>query len=222
MYLKILIHKFIKTLVTLSMLFGLTVSSWATDFSSTEMLAMQGDLKAQNQLGKMYVTGEGVSEDYSKAFEWFYSSAHQGYSGAQYNLGQMYLDGIGVTQNEVEAFRWFMKSAVQADDEAQFTVGALYRDGRGVSQDYSEAMKWFQKAAKQQNAYAQSEIGNLYLKGYGVDMDYTTAIKWFDKACKNGSDSGCIGYQVVGDPNYTKVLESWDNLVKELRGLDQP
>lgn len=48
---------------------------------------------AQGQLGYMYIVGEGVSQDYKKAFEWFSKSAEQGNVYAQFYLGNMYYDG---------------------------------------------------------------------------------------------------------------------------------
>ena len=55
--------------------------------------AEQGDVIAQYNLGVMYATGEGVSQDDKEAVKWLRLAAEQGYSIAQYNLGVMYAEG---------------------------------------------------------------------------------------------------------------------------------
>ena len=56
----------------------LSVSAMAADFNDTLKLANNGDAKAQSDLGWMYETGNGVSQDYIKAVEWYLKAARQG------------------------------------------------------------------------------------------------------------------------------------------------
>ena len=44
----------------------------------------------------MYEKGQGVTQDYNKAFEMYELAAKQGLASAQYNLGRMYYYGKGV------------------------------------------------------------------------------------------------------------------------------
>ena len=69
--------------------------------------AQQNHAYAQHGLGVMYLYGEGVEKDESKALEWFRKAAEQGLSGSQMTLGMMYENGQGVDKNEVEARRWY-------------------------------------------------------------------------------------------------------------------
>jgi len=48
--------------------------------------AEQGHVDAQNNLGAMYFTGDGVTRDEKKAIEWFEKAAAQGNEDAQANL----------------------------------------------------------------------------------------------------------------------------------------
>ena len=82
--------------------------------------ATQGKITAQNNLAGMYYLGEGVVQDYAKAFEWYSKSAVQGNAEAQFNLGKMYDKGRGVTQDYVKAFEWYDKSAAQGNAFAQY------------------------------------------------------------------------------------------------------
>ncbi|GHT72265.1 hypothetical protein AGMMS49950_10680 [Endomicrobiia bacterium] len=50
------------------------------------MKAQQGDDEAQFKLGVIYLKGDGVKQDYKKAFKWYKKSAEQGNARAQNNL----------------------------------------------------------------------------------------------------------------------------------------
>ena len=61
-----------------------------SDFEKTKRAAEQGDAKAQNHLGYLYATGEGVQQGAVKAVRWFRMAAEQGYTTAKFNLGFAY------------------------------------------------------------------------------------------------------------------------------------
>ncbi len=72
--------------------------------------AEQGDEVAQYNLGVMYYLGDGIKQDYEKAFYWFQKAAEQNYAPAQYNLSVMYKNGEGIKQDYEKAFYWYKKS----------------------------------------------------------------------------------------------------------------
>ena len=110
-------------------------------------LAEQGDGEAQYRLGDMYLSGEGVPQDYVEAVRWFRLAAEQGYAEAQDKLGAMYMDGQGVPQDYAEAARWYLLAAEQGETSAQFALGFVYGRGRGLTQDYVQAHMWLNLAA---------------------------------------------------------------------------
>ena len=59
----------------------------------------------------MYYHGEGIDQDYEKAFYWYSKSASQGEAIAQYEVGQMYEDGVYVGKNYSKAFNYYLKSS---------------------------------------------------------------------------------------------------------------
>ena len=61
-------------------------------------------------LGILYFNGQGVEQDYPKAFNLFRKSAERGYAAAQLNLGYMYFSGQGVMQDKSLAKEWFGKA----------------------------------------------------------------------------------------------------------------
>jgi len=148
--------------------------------------AEQGHADAQNNLGVMYATGKGVTQNNIEAVKWFRKAAQQGHADAQNNLGWMYAAGKGVTQNDIEAAKWFRKAAQQGHVQAQNNLGVMYATGKGVTQDYVEAAKWYRKAAQQGYAQAQYNLGVRYDNGEGVTQDDVEAAKWFRKAAEQG------------------------------------
>ena len=81
-------------------------------------LAEQGDAVAQDNLGLMYVNGQGVPRDYVEAARWFRRAAIQGYAWAQNNLGLMYGLGDGVPQDYVMAHMWSNLARARGYEEA--------------------------------------------------------------------------------------------------------
>lgn len=72
-------------------------------------LAEQGDALAQNNLGLMYMRGNGLwLLDYPEALKWYTKSAEQGCSPGMAGLGDMYNWGWGVSQDYVEAYKWYI------------------------------------------------------------------------------------------------------------------
>lgn len=144
-----------------------------------QLLADQGDPRAQNSLGRMYLKGQGTGRDYKAAMKWFRRAAALGVADAQFNLGEIYLREFGVDQDLVEAARWYTRAAEQGHIGAQFTLAVLYMIGRGVSRNQQKAAYWFERAATQGYADAQVELGGIYNAGRGVPRDPVAAYKWF-------------------------------------------
>lgn len=87
-----------------------------------QKLAQKGDMHSQYTLGIGYVTGHGITKNYTKAFEWLSKAAVQGHTPAQYNLGVMYANGDGVTQSNAKAIQWFKKASAQGHAETKVVL----------------------------------------------------------------------------------------------------
>ena len=77
---------------------------------------------AQYSLGKMYLLGNGVPKDVSRAIQLLMSSENQGNQYAQYVLGKLCLQGKEVEKNPEAAEYWLTRSAVQGNAPAQFLL----------------------------------------------------------------------------------------------------
>lgn len=95
------------------------------------LLADEGMVGAQVNLGVMYDSGSGVSKDPAAAVKWYRAAAVQGDRGAQYNLGLMYAAGRGVPQDMNQAAVWQLRAAEQGFADAQYTLGRMYAADTG-------------------------------------------------------------------------------------------
>lgn len=100
-------------------LYGLTNERYSPEIDynipaedHTQKLALNGDPKAQYEIGLIYYEGEKhynnekIKQDYIKALEWFEKVANQGSIYTQHNLGVMYEEN----QDYLKAKEWYEKS----------------------------------------------------------------------------------------------------------------
>ena len=81
-----------------------------------------GNQTAQYRLGKLYLQGEMVPQNISKAIEYLAAAAEQGNQYAQYALGKLYLAGNEVMQDKEHAAYWLTQSATLGNRYAQFLL----------------------------------------------------------------------------------------------------
>lgn len=123
--------------------------------------ASKNYLEAQMLIGVDYLNGNGISQDYAKALEWFEKSASENYAPAQNSIGYMYKNGHCVDQDYFKAFEWFQKAANQNYHTGQVNLALMYKDGLGTAKDQIKALEWLQKAADQGNDVAKYNIDLL-------------------------------------------------------------
>jgi hypothetical protein len=102
--------------------------------------AAQGLRDAQNNVGTMYLNGEGTTQDFAQAFYWYQKAAAQGDVAAQFNLGLMYHHGLGTAQDDNQALYWYRKAAAQGDADAQNNLAVL--EGNGGQEAVPKQSKW--------------------------------------------------------------------------------
>jgi TPR repeat protein len=199
--------------------------------------AEQGNVVDQNILGRMYLEGKGVAQNYEQALYWFRKAADRGYVNSQHNLGIMYQKGLGVAQNNAQSIEWYRKSAEQGFVPSQIILGSIYQNGLGAPDptsyfvttsdylaripiDYSKAAKWYRMAAEQGNAEGQNELAFMYANGQGFPKDYSKAAEWYRKSAEQGNAEGQanLGFMYAngqGIPqDYSKAAE-WNHKAAE-------
>jgi uncharacterized protein len=104
--------------------------------------AENGDPVAQTELGFLYATGEGLTQDFTESLRWFLLAANQGNAGAQFSLAELHSEGLSGEKNYEEAVRWYQETAKQGHAEAQYRLGEMYEVGFGVAQNHEMAFMW--------------------------------------------------------------------------------
>ncbi len=104
--------------------------------------AMKGDVKAEYNLGLLYM-GEYLGKpDMDKAAEWFESAADKGFAFAQSMMGSIYLE----RKDMAKAEEYFRYAAEQGEPTAMYNLGGLGLSGQ-IKMSDQEAMEFLTKAA---------------------------------------------------------------------------
>ena len=89
-------------------------------FQALQQSAIEGDAKAQYELGNCYYYGIFIEKDYGKASYWYLKAAKQDDVKAQITLAECY-DWRGVfARDDNLAIYWYTKAAEQNNIEAQY------------------------------------------------------------------------------------------------------
>lgn len=80
--------------------------------------ARLGETQAQFILGLMYFTGEGTTQNYSKAFEWLNKAHQKGHLESKNYLAAMYIHGQGVAENKPLGMKLLNEAAQAGDPDA--------------------------------------------------------------------------------------------------------
>lgn len=152
-----------------------------------EQAARAGNAEAQFHLATLYYYGRRVSQDYTKAAEWYAKAAAQGDSLAETMLDTMRREGKtvkvngkspasvhgnNIPQNLAELY----KSAACGDAAAQYELGNMYYVGHEVSQDYTKAAEWLGKAAEQGDMRAARLADFIYSARLEDAREYRLAV----------------------------------------------
>lgn len=97
--------------------------------------AEKGDANAQYEVGMRHIEGEGVPQDYKKAFELLSKAAEQKHAKAENALGMMYSEGLGIPRDYKKAIEWYTRAAQQGNTAAQYNLGGMYHKEQGIPKD---------------------------------------------------------------------------------------
>jgi len=131
----------------------------AKEVKRLQKAADKGNVKAQSALGRMYVQGQGVPQDYAKAAELLQKAADKGDVKAQVTLAAMYGMGQGVPQDYAKAAELLQKAADKGEPQAQALLGRMYAAGAGVTKDVTKGCELLRKAAAKGEPSAPEGIG---------------------------------------------------------------
>lgn len=134
--------------------------------------------KAAGYLGKMYLRGDGVPQNFDRAKVWFDRGSSQADALSRYGLGLMYLHGYGVKENIAKAVELFRVSADHDYAPAQVQMGQLYLD-QGGQEDVRIANNYFELAARYGNIEANYYLAELVFHGLGREKLCSMALSYY-------------------------------------------
>ena len=145
---------------------NIIVSHWNEDkFNLIKREAESGDIEAQSTLGYLYLTGEFVNENYSKAEYWLNKASEKGDPEAQFNLSYLYKK-----QNKIdESIKWYRKSAEMNHSEAQLNLALLL--GEKEQFDINEIVKLLEKSIQNGNKKAYYPLAYWYLNNLNLNKE---------------------------------------------------
>lgn len=159
-----------------------------------------------NRIVYMYLDGNGVIQDYSKAFDISKKYCERGETESCYVMGTMYHNGQGVPQDYSKAFEVYKKvydtGKLGGILSAGYYVGVFYYFGQGVSQDYFKAQEVFRKVCETGDKQSCYNLGFMYLKGEGLKQDNKKAKELFGKSCEKGYQKGCDMHSSLNSSGY--------------------
>ena len=112
-------------------------------------------------MGRMYLKGEGVEQDYFKSYQTFLLSAENGYAHSNYYIGNQYYYGLGFNQDFEEALTYYRKASEAKDSYADYRIAKMYLKGEGVNVDLQRAEDYLLKAAEKVTL-ANYDLAKLY------------------------------------------------------------
>lgn len=108
------------------------MGDYQTAYNTMRALAETADHGyAQYYVGMMYLNGQGVTQSYEDAGQWFLKAAEHSIPQAQYKLGLLYSNGQGLPRDYERAYAWYKAGAahnhprsVEALDDARTRLSA--------------------------------------------------------------------------------------------------
>ncbi len=123
--------------------------------------------KAASYIGRMFLRGEGMEQNFEKAAMWFKRGISNGDSFAQYHMGLMYRDGLGVPRDGIRAGTYLKAAAEQSLPIAQSALGVLFLD----QGDIDTAGRYFELAASAGVIEAFYYLAELTNQGVGRERN---------------------------------------------------
>jgi TPR repeat protein len=175
----------------------------ATALEALNYAAEKGHPGALWKLGRMYQTGDLVTEDDRKAMELFARVADEYGDGNPYGpdapfvadafvtLGTYYQNGIpGTVKADPGLARRFFAYAASyfGDADAQFSLATMLLSGQGGEQNARQAARWFKLAARKGHVGAQAEFGHMLFEGIGIDRRPVEGLMWLSIARLSSPD----------------------------------
>lgn len=179
------------------------IQGWVNELMSwLTKAAVDGNVDAQFELGKMYLGILGVEQDEEKALKWLEEASENGNIEASYELGEIYYGEEPLLHHydKPKAMEYYRRGAEKSHlNSMQKLADILFFWG-----SKEEACKWYLKAAELGDAESAYRIGLNYYNGDGVPKNSILGKKWVLKAAEMNHSGAqyVIGVNYLHDGSY--------------------
>lgn len=104
---------------------------------------------AAGMIGKMWLRGDGVPQNFHRAWVWFQRGKDQGDAESFNGLGVMYKNGLDIPKDNRKAAEYFEAAATGHNSAGCINIAKIYLD----MGDFASAAKWFDMALKIGNSF---------------------------------------------------------------------
>ena len=173
-----------------------------------QLAADNGILAAINKMGELYLFGEVIPANLTKAISCFMAASEQGYGKASYWLGRLHTDGIGQLEKDTQkAMNYYRKAIEQGYEEAREWMEQLqknlvdetmtdieipqdksdeelYKDAKNALEkaQFKTAYAYFSYLTQRNHAESFNELGDMYFYGRGMAINQAKALELYKKA----------------------------------------
>lgn len=139
------------------------------------------------ELALRYQNGEGVRQNFDKAFGLFEKAAALGDPEALFNVGTYWENGIGVPQRDLaNAAFYYFRAALAGSVEGVYALGVCFGEGIGFPRNEKFAAELFAYSARRGISEGAYSFGQCLLHGRGVKRDVKAAFCWLMQAAESG------------------------------------
>ncbi|WP_302962972.1 TIR domain-containing protein [Barnesiella intestinihominis] len=173
-----------------------------------QLAADNGILAAINKMGELYLFGEVIPANLTKAISCFTAASEQGYGKASYWLGRLHTDGIGQLEKDTQkAMNYYCKAIEQGYEEAREWMEQLqknlvdetitdieipqdksdeelYKEAKNALEkaQFKTAYAYFSYLTQRNHAESFNELGDMYFYGRGMAINQAKALELYKKA----------------------------------------
>lgn len=127
------------------------------------LAADRGDAAAQDFVGHLFFSGNGVPRSPEIAFGYFKAAATKS-AQAGYNLGQCHFGAQGTEQNTAKALEAWKKAAEMGSGRAASSAAMIYLAGDGVPADPAEGLRLAKRAVELNDPSGLVVLGELHFR----------------------------------------------------------
>jgi hypothetical protein len=155
-------------------------------FQFYKQAAEKGDSWAQYKVGRSYLHGDVIPQNFDEGVKWIRKAAENGEDVARVVLGALYLFGDGVRKDYEESVKWFGEATVMGKHETQALL-SFFNDQIQLPKNQNEFIKCMQEGAERGNTGSQWLLGECYRLGWFVPENDAEAAKWYRNFAERGS-----------------------------------